>query len=280
MTSSGQEHAGHRRVGQAPARRHPEVELTRGERDREIVRLHEEELTLDEIGKRFELSRERVRQILNERGVKPIGVEGQGRQRQRRLRHALDQRDSILSRWRQGQAIGALARELGVAPKAAQRVVDLHATEADSAARRQSLNASSAASDRRYTDHELVAAVRAVAERLGRVPSAQDYVRLARELALPSAPLIYNRMGWAAAVRAAGLAPRPSRRSYTRQWDSSACWTALEGLVDECGHVPSVQEYDRLARGRDDLPSLSTVRNRVGGWAVVRIRLATRLAGA
>jgi hypothetical protein len=70
------------------------------------------------------------------------------------------------------------------------------------------------------------------------------------------------------------MVPHESRRSYTRTWGEKACWTALEGLTEEFGQLPTVEHYDALAITRDDLPSLATVRNRLGRWSEVVAILA------
>jgi hypothetical protein len=107
------------------------------------------------------------------------------------------------------------------------------------------------------------------------VPSSNDYQTIAAELGLPSLPTVSNRLGsWREAVRAAGMTPHPPRRSgYSRRWTEDACRRALEALVTELGEVPTADQYEVLASADDSLPSLATVRNRLGRWSEVSARL-------
>jgi hypothetical protein len=58
------------------------------------------------------------------------------------------------------------------------------------------------------------------------------------------------------------------------RWDEEACLQALVKVAAELGRAPSVAEYNGLARGREDLPSLTTIVKRCGGWSA-----ALRAAG-
>lgn len=64
-------------------------------------------------------------------------------------------------------------------------------------------------------------------------------------------------------------------------------WTAelvLEKLIklakQQGGRLPSSTQYQRLAPTRDDLPSFSTVRNRLGRWTSVRVNIHAQLRGS
>jgi hypothetical protein len=130
---------------------------------------------------------------------------------------------------------------------------------------------------RTYSDRDIILALTAAANRLGRVPSAKEYAALARNLGFPSLATVLNRMGgWSSAVAAAGLRPvaLAPGRTRSRRWTEEACWQALTRAVAELGEIPSVLAYERFAAGRDDLPSSATIRNRLGRWS----SLATRLA--
>jgi hypothetical protein len=56
-------------------------------------------------------------------------------------------------------------------------------------------------------------------------------------------------------------------------WSADACWRALRHLTDELGAPPTAAQYELLASNNDDLPSLPTVRNRLGRWSEVVARL-------
>lgn len=235
------------------------------ERDRQIVRLREEGLTLDEIGRRFGLTRERVRQIASAGGVS-TGDAG-GAKRRRDLDAARRVKGALMRGYRAGRSAPEMAKEHGITHRSAEEVIRYSAT-AEDRAHRSSNSAKSKLP--LYTQAQLAAAVRRVAEHLGNVPSSKNYADLAPELGLPSLPTVIQRFGtWAAAVQAAGMVSRAAARTYTRRWSDAACWSALEALVQELGEMPTAQQYEVLAAGNDDLPSLATVRNRLGRWSEV-----------
>ena len=92
---------------------------------------------------------------------------------------------------------------------------------------------------------------------------------------LPSAPLIHARLGWRETVLRAGLTPRESvRRTYKRRWPAETCRHALRRIVVETGEVPTVAQYEALAQVDDSLPSVATVRNRLGRWSTITADLA------
>ena len=125
-----------------------------------------------------------------------------------------------------------------------------------------------------YSNDDLIRAIRRVANELGGVPSSTKYQRSARSLGLPSVPTITNRFGtWTAAVRAAGMTPNTGNATYHQRWSPDACWRALTNLTAELGAPPTMDQYELLAAGNDDLPSPMTVRNRLGLWSSVAARL-------
>jgi hypothetical protein len=237
------------------------------ERNSEIVRLRQQGWTLEEIGRRFSISRERVRQIAQAGGA--FAETASAGKRRSRLAEAERAERALIDGFRAGRAVSDLARELGLSRPAADAVVRTSATPADRAERKRSNSETRHHS--RYTHEDLVRAVESVEQHVGRVPSSQDYRELAGDLDLPSLPTVCKRFGtWTEAVRAAGMAPNPAPRSnYTRRWTEDACWHALVGLMGELESMPTADQYDVLASARDDLPSLATVHNRLGRWSEV-----------
>jgi len=246
------------------------------QRVREMATLREQGWSLDEIALRYEVSRERVRQILRAHGA-PDPQEIAEARRRRAEQQAEARVDELLALWRSGEAAGSAAGKLGLQAVACRTTIERFATDVDRAARRATM--SGARGGRTWSDRDILLALNSVAKRLGHVPSAKAYAALARELGYPSLATILNRMGgWTNAVGAAGLRPltaqptAPSRR--VRRWNDAACWAALQRVVGEVGELPSVLAYDRLAAGREDLPSSATIRNRLGRWSTIAIRLA------
>ncbi|MGI9098681.1 MAG: homing endonuclease associated repeat-containing protein [Solirubrobacteraceae bacterium] len=246
------------------------------QRARRMAALREQGWSLDEIALRFDVSRERVRQILRAHGgPAPHDVV---EARRRRVEQQTEARiDELLALWRSGEELRSAANALGLQATASRSAIARFATAVDRAARKASL-ASARALATTYSDRDIVVALTSAATRMGRVPTAKEYRALARELEYPSLPTVLNRMGgWTSAVRAAGLTPTsaPVRtRSRSRRWTVEACWAAVRQVVDELGEIPTVAGYDRHAAGRTDLPSSATLRNRLGRWSTMTTQLA------
>jgi hypothetical protein len=244
------------------------------QRVRQMAALREQGWSLDEIALRFDVSRERVRQILRAHG----GPDSQdvAEARRRRAEQEVEARiDELLALWRAGEEPGSAASAMGLQAAACRSTIARFATEVDRAARKASIAGARAAS-KTYSDRDIIVALTSVASRLGRVPSAKEYGALARELEYPSLPTVLNRMGgWTDAVRAADLTPvsTPARKR-PRRWTVEACWNALREVVAELGEIPSVVGYERHAAARENLPSSATVRNRLGLWSAITTQLA------
>ena len=99
---------------------------------------------------------------------------------------------------------------------------------------------------RRYTDDEILAELRAAAERLGRSPTMREFARDPDARVHPQT-VIEHFGTWNAAKRAAGLFPR---RFLTRD----ELLEQLRALGEELGKAPSAR--DLAARGRS-IPSAS-----------------------
>jgi transposase len=240
----------------------------------QIAALREQGRSLDEIARRFGVSRERVRQILRAHGgPDPQDV---GEARRRRVEQQTEARiDELLALWRAGEDLSSAANALGLQTAACRSAIARFATEIDRAARKASL-ASSRAMVKTYSDRDIIVALTSVAARIGRVPTAKEYGALARELECPSLATVLNRMGgWTNAVRAAGLTPASApTRTRSRRWTVEACWAAVRHVVAELEEIPTVAGYDRHAADRTDLPSSATVRNRLGRWSAITSQLA------
>jgi hypothetical protein len=228
--------------------------------------------SLDEIAVRFDVSRERVRQILVAHGG-PDSDEVAAARRRRAQHQAEARIDELLALWRAGERLERASASLGLRRAAARSAIASFATDGDRDARKATL-ASVRAIRKTYSDGDIVIALSAVAGRLGRVPTAREYGALTRELECPSLATVVNRMGgWTCAVCAAGLvAPSTPARARPRRWTADACWAAVCQVVAELGEIPTVAGYDRHATGRADLPSSATVRNRLGRWSAIASR--------
>ena len=242
------------------------------QRDRQIVAARVRGDSLREIGQRFGISRERVRQVLMGTVAENSGEARSARSRREQARAAA-RRDDVLSAFREGLQPRAIARAVGLPGTVVTSLVAEHATTEDRLARRRAQGAAARREQHGYTEEELVRAVAEVVETLGRVPSSAEYGEIARASDLPSIATIEARLGWNAAVRAAGFRPGRRARDYRRRWTEEACLEALRALVAELGSLPSRHNYDVLSRTRPDLPSSSTVRVRAGSWSALHDRV-------
>jgi len=208
------------------------------ERALEMAALREEGSSLNEIAAHFMVSRERVRQILLAHGG-PDRREAAEARRRRAEQLAESRIDELLALWRTGGDPAGVGEQRGLQPSACRSVIERFATDVDRAARRASM--ADARVSATYSDSDIVLALRAVAQRLGDVPTGKQYAVLARGMRLPSLATVANRMGsWSDAVASAGLRPATVPGSYPRRWTSDACWEALRRAVEELGTVPSV----------------------------------------
>lgn len=245
------------------------------QRVRRMQALREQGWSLDEVGLRFGVSRERVRQIMRAHGG-PAPEDIAGARRRRAEAQAEARIDELLERWRAGQPTRVAASELGLQAAACRSTIQRFATDADRAARKASV--AGARCVQTYSDRDIILALVSVSTRVGRVPSAKEYAVHARELSYPSLPTVLNRMGgWTNALRASGLDPVTTpARARKRRWTDDACWKALRKVVRELGEIPSVLAYERHAAGRSELPSSATLRNRIGRWSSITTQLAAR----
>jgi transcriptional regulator with XRE-family HTH domain len=250
------------------------------DRDREMFELRAAGWTLRQIGERYGISRQRVDEIVRDRG----GPELSDVIKARRAREAgIMQRRSeeIREWWRAGLTITIIAGRLGLPTARVQRLIDSVLTPMDRAHRNRSIVMRTRTP--RYTDQQLIEGIRQVAARIGRTPTQEEYRAQAHELGLASILTLGKRFdGWQAAVLAAGLEPlaHGRGRGSRRIWDKEACWRALEGVADQLGNPPRFQSYVVLSTGRPDLPSGPTVRNQLGRWIDIVIELSARRSGS
>lgn len=248
-------------------------------RARDIVLLRESGFSLGEIAERYGVSRERVRQILhaNDGPAREVAELARRRRLEREAEACIDE---LLARWRSGAPISAIARDVGMPSATCTAVITQHATDLDRVARRESLSRTRGRGPK-YSDSDIVDALVRVATELGGVPTPRQYAARARELELPSLPTVINRAGsWRDALHAAGMRPSTPRRSARQpRWTETECWRVLHRVVRDLGEVPSLRTYERFIADRSDMPSSSTLRNRLGRWSAIVGQLAAAHAG-
>lgn len=180
---------------------------------------------------------------------------------------AADNADEILERYRCGEDLQAVARELGIHNKAVKALIKERRSDDDIVARGQVLDG---ARTPQYSDGDLIDCVRLAAHHLGHVPTHDEYDAVARELRLAATATVCMRFErWNKAVQAAGLEPAVRSPMRSPHWHLAACWTALVSVADELGDPPRYRRYLELAATREDLPSASTLRQRLGLWSEI-----------
>jgi hypothetical protein len=248
----------------------------------EIVEMRLSGLTLQEIGDHFGVSRERIRQVLSSQtGLAGPGASRAALNRSRYKDKLRKSKDQILEAWRSGGAVTEIARTVDLPATAVSSLIKDTASEADHAERAASQAKKSAASNRQYSDQDILEAIRRVANEVGGTPSTNQYRELSSKLNLPSQATILKRMSWREALQRAGLEwdEKRNRRTYTRQWTKESVLEALMKLRDELPSVPTYSQYCEIASTRSDLPSGPTVRNRLAKWSEVRVLLASHDGG-
>jgi hypothetical protein len=115
--------------------------------------------------------------------------------------------------------------------------------------------------------------LREAAAELGEAFSSTEFSAWAKKKKRRSSQTHIKRFGsWNEARRQAGLSTVNEYRRFRRDRVSEEdCWAAVRKVAASLGHAPTAVEYD-LASRDTSLPSLATVRNRLGNgkWLVVK----------
>jgi hypothetical protein len=111
-------------------------------------------------------------------------------------------------------------------------------------------------SPKKYSERELIDALRRLAERLGRAPSAID---AARDPQSPVSRTYQRHFGsWLEALEAAGIEPEPSQTGYARE----ELLESLRDLAEQLSRAPRMVDTDEDPR----TPSSSTYLRHFGSW--------------
>jgi hypothetical protein len=234
-------------------------------RAEQAYELYKAGATLAEVGERYGVSRERVRQIFRDHGFRVRSIaETRALQRDRQIaEHAA----SICECFREHRDIGEVAKRLNLPEGLVKEVIK---TRFSKAQRRKPK-----ATSKRYSDEELIGFLQETSRALGGVLTVKGYNDYARgRQTADGRPWPTNqthglRFGsWHAALTAAGLAANPSSPIAGRTlFDDGHCIDALRAAARELGRPPTAEEYDGFARASNGgLPSQATVRIRLGGW--------------
>lgn len=232
------------------------------ERAKAMASYYGQGATLDQVGLAFGLSRERIRQILND-----VGVELR-RSTPRLLSVTGEQRNEVTNLRRQRMSIEEIAQaaELPVATTAQILEAEMPSLDFKRYAPERSGN-----HDPLFAREHLIAALQACAAAIGPAYGCAKYDRWRKASgeAWPSGVLITTRLGWNAARSEAGLPVKDTPKGFgERVFSDEQVASTIAGWALELGHPPSLAEATQLRKPGQ--PSVYTIRVRLGSWMATR----------
>ena len=227
--------------------------------------MYERGATLEEVGRAFSISRERVRQIFRDHGLPVRSVKDS--HRLRRARQSDEYASRVKDRFRQLRDVDAVAQDLELPRTLVAEMIEGAFAPAE---RRKPKNAR-----KKYSDEELIEFLQTASSTLGGVLSAQGYTAFSRRRKTqdgrpwPTHQTHALRFGsWRAALEAARLAANPSSPIAGQTiFDEGHCIDAVRAAARALGRPPTADDYEEFARvSNGALPSQATVRHRLGRW--------------
>lgn len=239
--------------------------MTRAEKVAEVRALRESGLLLREVAERLGLSISAVSDYIHD----PDGSKARARKRRLYSRPCIDCGQEVRC-----QGLLEMSRRSGRCKDCDRRLI-----QSDPKARLQRHGAHRFT--KVYSDEFITACLRAAAVD-GRLTGPMYEQWRAGRTGVPSRELIVARCGWNNAVRAAGLQPAHSPRTYRCRFTREVCLAAVAQVATELGRFPTFHEYEHIARTDPrGFPSAPTVRWRVGTWSkVYEVYSSTEAAAA
>lgn len=235
--------------------------MERGSRRERITRLYESGATYDEIGRTEDITKERVRQLLEQYGIPK-------RRRADRLYDTAfparaDEVEALLLELRDDEAVAARTE---IDPATVRRFVDKTIPDAAVLRRRRK------AGTDHYSDDEFIACLRAGAQNLSSPMAHAAYAAWSRDRRLddgrpwPGPQGMMLRFGsWRSTLARAGLPANPTAGPDPKFEMTDAVNAIVEAWRDT-GKPPTVDSYDKWRDGRSEVPSSATARKFVDGW--------------
>lgn len=246
------------------------------ERVAAMIELRRNGRTLDEVGKQFGVTRERVRQLMLKYG----GPDSTS------VRQA--QMEKVQSEEQvRGGVVSSTVRDVlsSSGPLSLDEVASATGIEAAEVARHWPAELAhlrlwgANGTESRWSDDEIMEAIRGAA--VYEFPlTANAYGRLLAvgQIQGPSVPRIGQRYGsWTAACKAAGVtAGRAVRNNYESRWSDQDLADIVRQYLLDPGVPNSANRFDEWKRENvPDGPSFQTVRNRFGSWTEAKRRALT-----
>ena len=259
------------------------MKLTVQQRNNQMVEMRRQGKTLEGIGQHFNLTRERVRQIVKEIDPSLVALEVRVIKRNVKAVKVAEGRNAIRTRiygdW-------ANLSHLTLAEISAKLKISEEAIKDAISKTRQAILLGNEQRDnaklQQFSDAQIKKALRD-AESLAKPLTAKKYSQLlkAGKIDGPSVPRLHQRFGgWVAACRFARVQPGTAIRTYSREWSEERLFEILvEFLSDPAATSDSYQAFDKWLRDQpDNYPSAQTVRNNLGPWRVIKADALRRVA--
>jgi hypothetical protein len=241
-------------------------------RTRQMHSVYVTGLTLEQVGKLFGLTRERVRQIFREAG---LSIRSTSETRALRSKHLIEGcGEEIKAAFLVSHNVEQVAHRFGLPITVTKVFIK---TQFPHTWERRPPKPP----EPKYPTEEILELLREAADAVGgdlREPSYRRYAEgrsIADGRSWPSASTINARFGsWSRALIAAGLKPLGTLSSKSRRkFSDDDCFAAIRAAAEALGGPPTVGAYREFARkSQGGYPSEMTIRVRFGAWRDVLVR--------
>jgi hypothetical protein len=243
-----------------------EDQLVTDNRNREMVDLRSSGKSLGEIGEKFGITRERVRQILLKAGS-PNFQEVKALRESIRADKLEDVKNSAIQRASQhpNKTLDEIADELQVSPIKLKRIMT--SQEVNLFARPLRTG------NQKWSDQEVIDVLKEAAT-LEFPLTVKAYSKLLEDgfVKGPSAARISQRFrSWQEGCDLAGVeAGTRTRPLDLSRWTDDDLYAAVINYLQLPQSTGAATDYDSWSSGQDDVPSMQTLRNRLGAWNQIR----------
>ena len=226
--------------------------------------------TLEEIGSRFDLTRERVRQIISKYGINqvyPNILELRRTEKEVALKSIAIE---ISANWHlyRNYDFAKLAEEYNLSIAEIRRIITKVQHAYLSANEESKI-------EKQWTSDDCIEVLR-LAATFAFPLTVLEYRRLVESNSIigPTLPIFSSRFGsWAEACAAAGVETGISLREYDSTWsDSDLIRIVRQFLWESKEGSWSIQNYDKWRTNHESqVPSVGLLRNRLGTWSEIRV---------
>jgi hypothetical protein len=239
-------------------------------RDKAILAMRMQGKTLEEIGLSFDLTRERVRQIISEFGPDlnfPNIKELRNKEKEERLTGIAIEISANWSSFRKYD-FAMLAREYNLSIPVIRQIVTKVQHAYLSANEESHI-------EKQWTADDCIKVLKEAATYAFPL-TVLEYRRLidSNSIIGPTLPIFSSRFGsWVDACAAAGVETGNAQREYDSAWSDSDLIRIVRQFLWESRDISwSLQNYDswRLSH-ESQMPSIGSLRNRLGTWSEIRV---------